>query len=186
MKRNEPLAVLGLNGRESWAQVQAAYRRLVLACHPDLNPSPAAASQFRCISEAYETLAARQRELEARSERSLAVLQEDPRIGGLEVQELGERLLYSGSGRLRAAAAYLLGRKSDPHGTVRSLLLRASRDPDREVLQAVVGALGRVGQPGDLLRFLTTGEARLGEIARASFLIWQRQAAALLARIWRS
>lgn len=186
MKANEPLTVLGLNGGESWAQVQAAFRRLVLACHPDVNPSPAAASRFRFITAAYETLAARQREAEARSEASLAVLQEDPLIGGLEVRELGERLLYSGSGRLRAAAAYLLGGKPDPHGTVRSLLLRASRDPDGEVRQAVVGALGRVGQPGDLLGFLVAGEVRLGAIARAGFLIWRRQADRLLAKMRRS
>ncbi len=49
-------AILGISSETSMEDVKAAYRRAARRLHPDSNPSPAAALQFRDIAEAYEVL----------------------------------------------------------------------------------------------------------------------------------
>ena len=49
--------VLGVGTGATAAQVKQAYRRCVLATHPDLNPGLMAADRFRRIRRAYEVLA---------------------------------------------------------------------------------------------------------------------------------
>lgn len=51
-----PRAVLGVAPDADVETARRAYRRLVLECHPDRNPSPAAAARFAAIAEAYRTI----------------------------------------------------------------------------------------------------------------------------------
>lgn len=54
-------AILDLGSDASPAEVTRAYRRKAQQWHPDRNPAPEAADQFRDAQEAYETLADAQR-----------------------------------------------------------------------------------------------------------------------------
>ena len=49
-------SILGVPYNASQAEIRKAYRQLALTYHPDRNPSPDAAEQFRTIQEAYERL----------------------------------------------------------------------------------------------------------------------------------
>jgi curved DNA-binding protein CbpA len=55
--------VLGLPYSATPAQIKRAYRNLIKACHPDVNPSPQAADWTRQLNEAYDTLSDTQRKL---------------------------------------------------------------------------------------------------------------------------
>lgn len=48
--------VLGVPRNAADAQIKQAYRKLIRACHPDVNPSPKAAEWTRELNEAYATL----------------------------------------------------------------------------------------------------------------------------------
>lgn len=53
----DPYAALGLHRACSHAQVQAAYRRLAKACHPDRHPGdPESVARIQALNAAYETL----------------------------------------------------------------------------------------------------------------------------------
>ncbi len=147
----ENLQVLDLGAQASWQEVQARYRQLVLSYHPDVNPSKQSSERFRQIAAAYEELTALRRERRTRSTEELARMNEDPRVRRLSIEELEMRLLYSTSLELRAAAAYLLGKRDGKES--RRVLLKAIRDPDTYVRQVALEALGEIGKPGDLLPF---------------------------------
>ncbi|MGG6242456.1 DnaJ domain-containing protein [Nodosilinea sp. AN01ver1] len=49
-------AVLKVNRQASLLTIKQAYRQLARQLHPDLNPSTAAAEQFKALNEAYEVL----------------------------------------------------------------------------------------------------------------------------------
>jgi curved DNA-binding protein CbpA len=165
------LRQLGLPRKAAWNEVQDGYRRMVLACHPDVNPCSAAAERFRRITAAYETLASLRRKRKAHSTEGLRQFDFDVRTCGLSEEELGARMRYSGSPQVRSAAAYLLGRKGGEES--RQLLLGAHREPDQLVQMAVVEALGRIGRPGDLWRFLPfLWEAGSGRIIETYCLSW--------------
>lgn len=53
---DDPHAVLGVAPGAPPAEIRRAYRRLAKACHPDCNPDPNAAEQFRLVKHAYEVL----------------------------------------------------------------------------------------------------------------------------------
>jgi len=53
----DPYRVLGIGSDATSAEVARAYRRLARAVHPDARPGdPAAAGQFRALTEAYDLL----------------------------------------------------------------------------------------------------------------------------------
>jgi len=57
MSDRDPYQVLGLGQDATGAEVARAYRRLARAVHPDSRPGdPAAAEQFRALSDAYGLL----------------------------------------------------------------------------------------------------------------------------------
>ena len=57
MSDRDPYQVLGLGRDATGAEVARAYRRLARAVHPDSRPGdPAAAGQFRALSDAYGLL----------------------------------------------------------------------------------------------------------------------------------
>jgi DnaJ domain len=57
MSERDPYQVLGVGPRATGADIARAYRRLARALHPDSRPGdPAAAGQFRALSEAYGLL----------------------------------------------------------------------------------------------------------------------------------
>jgi DnaJ-class molecular chaperone len=56
-KPTDPYLVLGVARGADGTQLRRAYRRLVLALHPDLARDPASAERFREVQRAYEALA---------------------------------------------------------------------------------------------------------------------------------
>ena len=180
--RKEYLRVLELSENVTWEGIQARYRQLVLAYHPDLNPSSTAAERFRQISAAYEVLADLNREHRHRSVEELSRMYDDPKIRQLSIEELGMRLRYSSSANVRAAAACLLG--SLPGKKSRKILLQAGRDEDETVRKVVLESLGNVGQPGDLMHFLPLLNRSLAQVYFQSVgRIWARALGTLKAKV---
>lgn len=54
---NDHYAALGLASAATEAEIKKAFRQKASSLHPDKNPSPDAAAQFRAVQEAYEVLA---------------------------------------------------------------------------------------------------------------------------------
>jgi len=52
----DPFVVLGVAQEASREDIRSAYRRLAMRWHPDRNPSPAAAAEFKRLHAAYELL----------------------------------------------------------------------------------------------------------------------------------
>lgn len=52
----DPFEVLGLPPTASKADVKAAFRRLALRCHPDVDPSPQAATRFTEVKRAADAI----------------------------------------------------------------------------------------------------------------------------------
>lgn len=52
----DPFATLGLPPTASKAEAKAAFRKLALKCHPDVDPSPSAASRFSEIKRATDMI----------------------------------------------------------------------------------------------------------------------------------
>lgn len=64
----DPLLVLGLSPGASPREIKHAFRRLAMSWHPDRNPAPHAAEEFKRCRAAYEKLMAFAREPEAEAE----------------------------------------------------------------------------------------------------------------------
>ncbi len=56
MLRYDHYKLLGITPDATLAQIKRAYRERVKNCHPDVNPSPRAATAFRAVHEAYRIL----------------------------------------------------------------------------------------------------------------------------------
>lgn len=185
MKRIDPweanLNVLGLPKESSWEQVQTRYRKLVLAFHPDINRGDAgSADRFRAVARSYERLKELKREREEESMEHFAPMSEDPRLSALSIDELGMRITYSRSPRVRAAAAYLLGRIESKES--RRLLLLASRDRDAKVRHVALEVLARVGTPADLLRCMTNQGPKRWGVAGTLILLSAHRCVQAIAR----
>ena len=143
---------LGLPPDAGWEQIQARYRQLVLAFHPDVNPSRSAAERFRRIASTYERLNVLWRKRRCQSAEDLSQMCNDPKIRQLSLAELGMRLHYSSSANVRAVAACLLGSVGTKEA--RRYLLSARQDPDDTVRRVAVESIGKTGRLADLLCFL--------------------------------
>ncbi len=127
------LAVLGLEEGARRLDMQAAYRRLARAFHPDLNRNGSAA--FREVTEAYRTLEELWRLKEAAESRDLfqAVLL-DPQLARIGTGRLKLRLRHCPLWQVRASAAVALGLRGGER--VDEALAQARRDPDPRVREA--------------------------------------------------
>jgi HEAT repeat protein len=135
------LSVLGLPEEAGFRDVQAAFRRLVLKYHPDVNRGKNAAFLFRDIIEAYNGLLDILMKVETKSgERISTGIRKDPLIRGMRLEELEERVRYSTSPQVRRSAVMAIGM----HGGVeaKKILLRAIKDPDPDVQSTALAALG--------------------------------------------
>ncbi|ODV61180.1 type I HSP40 co-chaperone YDJ1 [Ascoidea rubescens DSM 1968] len=56
VKETKLYDLLGVSPNATANEIKKAYRRKALSCHPDKNPSPEAAEQFKDITSAYEVL----------------------------------------------------------------------------------------------------------------------------------
>ena len=149
--------VLGLRKDAGWTEIQAAYRKLALALHPDLKSGvdrEKASEEFRCITEAYESLRRRHAEERLRTKKHIEHICADPAVIVLPIEEIELRLRHSSSPQVRAASALLLGRRLDARSRV--LLLEAVRDSESQVRLAAIDSLRRVGTRWDVIR----GQAR--------------------------
>jgi hypothetical protein len=168
---------LGLPADVDWELIQARYRQLVLAFHPDVNPAPAAAERFRRIAAAYERLNTLQHKKRYSCPEELARMCDDPKIRQLPPSELGMRLRYSSSANVRAAAACVLGSMGTTEA--RRLLVSARQDADMTVRRLVVESLGKTGGLGELLRVLPSVNRELSHV-------YLHSCAHLIARGWRT
>jgi hypothetical protein len=154
------LAVLGLDGGATRAQIQATYRRQAREFHPDLNRSGGAERRFREATEAYRTLEELWRMKEAAESRDLfqAVLL-DPLFAKIGTGRLKSRLRQCPLWQVRASAAAALGLRGEER--IDEALAAARRDPDarvREAARRVLTQLHGAVDLGRLLRQLTRGE----------------------------
>ena len=153
---SQDLRRLGLPSRATWKQIESRYQRLALSLHPDVNRTRAAAERFRRVAAAYQRLST------LRTERWVDA-EKDPKARSLPPEELALRLRYSSSAPVRAASALLLGRTEGKETS--QVLLAALRDPDGQVREASLEALGCAGRPLDLPALLAAVWARKGVAA---------------------
>ena len=145
------LQVLGLSGAATRAQIQAAYRRLARAFHPDLNRD--GARRFREATDAYRTLEELWRMREAGESADLfqAVLL-DPVFARIGTGRLKSRLRDCPLWQVRASAAAALGLRGEER--IEEALAAARRDPDARVRDAARRVLAQLAGPRDLGRLL--------------------------------
>jgi len=155
------LGVLGLTGGATRPQIQAAYRRLARAFHPDVNRSGGTERRFREATEAYRTLEELWRMKEAAESRDLfqAVLL-DPLFAKIGTGRLKLRLRHCPLWQVRASAAAALGLRGGER--IEEALAEARRDPDARVRDAARRVLAQLRGPVDLGRLLR-------QLARGTF-----------------
>ncbi len=151
------LRVLGLEAGASRAEIQAAYRRLARAFHPDVNRNGGAA--FREATEAYRTLEELWRMKEAAETRdSFQAVLLDPWFAKMATGRLKLRLRHCPLWQVRATAAVALGLRGGER--VDEALAEARRDSDarvREAARRVLAQLHGTANLAGLLRQWTLG-----------------------------
>ncbi len=147
------LQVLGLGAGATRAQIQAGYRRLARAFHPDVNPGGGAVRRFWEVTEAYRTLEELWRMKEAGEAGDLfqAVLF-DPLFAKIGTGRLKSRLRDCPLWQVRASAAAALGLRGEPR--LEEALAGARRDPHPRVRDAARRVLAEQHGPWDLGRLL--------------------------------
>ena len=153
------LQILGLAAGATRAQIQASYRRLARAFHPDLNRSGDAVRRFREATEAYRIREELWRMKEAGDSGDLfqAVLL-DPLFAKIGTGRLKGRLRDCPLWQVRASAAAALGLRGEER--IEEALAVARRDQDSRVRDAARRVLAELRGPRDLgrlLRHLTRG-----------------------------
>jgi hypothetical protein len=134
------LSVLGLPEEAGFRDVQAAFRRLVLKYHPDVNRGKNAANLFREIIEAYNGLLDMLTTAEQKSgERMSTGIHKDPLVRGMHLEELAERVRYSMSPQVRRSAVMAIGMHDGVEA--KEILFQAIKDPDPDVQSTALTAL---------------------------------------------
>jgi hypothetical protein len=124
--------VLGLKPGAGFKEIQAAYRRLVLRYHPDVNHTAGAPGRFREIVEAYGTILDFVRARAAVSDNELyASVKRDPVVKNMKFEELETRFKYSSSPRLRTSV--LIAMEMYRGERTKKLLFEALRDENENV-----------------------------------------------------
>ncbi|HUX20085.1 MAG TPA: DnaJ domain-containing protein [Spirochaetia bacterium] len=148
----DDLRALGLKPGAGWPEIQAAYRRLALALHPDVHigeDHTRLAEEFRGVTQAYESLRRRHIEERRRTRGHIEQISADPVAAELSIEELELRLRYSSSPQLRAASALLLGARAEAPN--KRILRVALGDPDPQVRGAAIEGLRKVGTIWDVM-----------------------------------
>ena len=132
--------VLGLQPEAGLNEIQAAYRRLVLKYHPDINHTLKAPVRFREIVEAYGTILDFVRaKADVSGEELYTAVKKDPLVRKMKFEELENRFKYSSSPRLRTSALIALEMHRDER--TKKLLFDALRDESDSVQLAALDIL---------------------------------------------
>jgi curved DNA-binding protein CbpA len=179
------LKTLGLEKTAGVREIQAAYRSMVMALHPDVNRSADAPRRFREAVEAYGTLMEEIRSREAASgERIIQRVEQDATAARLSHEELEHRLVYSASPQVRASAAAAAGLKGGREG--RALLLRGLGDSEQCVRNVSARMLARRGGAREVPPLLAAAvRTREAAALRAAWdVVWRlaRRGVALVIR----
>jgi HEAT repeat protein len=163
------LEILGLTGGATRTEIQASYRRLARAFHPDVNRSGGAEWRFREATEAYRTLEELWRMKEAAESQDLfQTVLLDPLFAKIGMGRLKLRLRHCRLWQVRASAAAALGLRGEKR--IEEALTEARRDPDARVRETARRVLAQLHGPTDLgrlLRQLSSGTFEsLGAAAR--------------------
>ena len=159
MKKTDRLAesyrILGVREGITLPELKRVFHKKALLYHPDCNPSPAAAAEFKNITHAYDVLKAhlrrkprltsappRPRPGSARPWRELD-LQASESSKKLSVDELIFRLENSENKYVRLHAVRALA--SHEGRDVLWHIIKSLNDPETEVHRAAAAALGRLG-----------------------------------------
>ena len=135
--------VLGLGQEAGLNEIQAAYRRLVLRYHPDINHTVKAPGRFREIVEAYGTILDFVRTSSNDSDRELfSSVKKDPVVKKMKFEELENRFKYSSSPQLRTSVLVALEMYRDERS--KKLLFEAIRDKDEKVQLTALRILEKV------------------------------------------
>jgi hypothetical protein len=129
---NRCTRVLGLRPEAGFNEIQAAYRRLVLRYHPDINHTLKAPVRFREIVEAYGTILEYLRtKANISSEELYTTVKKDPVVKKMKFEELENRFKYSSSAQLRTSVLVALEMYRDER--TKKLLFDALRDDNEKV-----------------------------------------------------
>ena len=135
--------VLGLRHEAGLNEIQAAYRRLVLRYHPDINHTVKAPGRFREIVEAYGTILDYVRKSTNNSGREMFTsVKKDPVVKKMKFEELENRFKYSSSPQLRTSVLAALEMYGDER--TKKLLFGAIRDKDENVQLTALRILEKV------------------------------------------
>ncbi len=153
-KWSEYTQVLGVPQDAGFSEIQCAYRRLVLSCHPDVNKTKDAPERFRLIVDAYTGLIEMLKEENVLSGRDImSRMEADPAMEQLTADELRERFRYSTSRSMRASAVLAMGLKTP--ALDKELFKEALGDGEDQVRVAALRSLERAGRLSHLAWFLS-------------------------------
>lgn len=158
MKNNDRLVeafrVMGLNRNASLKELKKVFHEKAMQYHPDLNPSPAAAEEFKTITNAYDIIKTHMKEAKKAAAPAAAPKPKRPepkkmreeyvKVGeitrNLSPQELMFRVANSQNLHVRVHAIRALAELGGRDAAW--CLIRSLQDPEIEVRRAAVSALG--------------------------------------------
>ncbi len=161
--------VLGVRSAAGFNEIQAAYRRLVLRFHPDINHTVKASGRFREIVEAYGTILDFARtSVNDSSQELYTSIKKDPVVKKMKFEELENRFKYSSSSQLRTSVLIALGMYRDER--TKKLLFDAIRDEDENVQLTALKILEKACHFRDIPRvFVSLSRVKNRKVRRGLF-----------------
>lgn len=161
--------VLGLRSEAGLNEIQAAYRRLVLRYHPDINHTVKASGRFREIVEAYGAILDFVRKSVNNSGQELFTsVKKDPVVKKMKFEELENRFRYSSSPQLRTSVLIALGMYRGER--TKNLLFDAMRDEDENVQLTALKILEKTCYKRDIPRvFVSLSGIKNRKVRRGLF-----------------